>query len=108
MAETVMTRRGPRINRRRFDSLQPGSLIVLEFPESHPDHRYEGVIFLGIRGKGDERCAAFAQYTDHGFLKGREQDNSFEWEAYRFDGRWAYGSGAAPLRCDEVLWEPSK
>jgi hypothetical protein len=41
---------------------------------------------LRIEGEGDEKRAVF------------HDEEIGEWEAYRYNGRWAYGSSAEPLR----------
>jgi hypothetical protein len=44
---------------------------------------------LRIEGEGDDKRAVFSD------------EQIGEWEAYRYNGRWAYGSSAEPLRVIE-------
>lgn len=79
----------------RIDNLTPGSFVELEI-----DGDFENALFVGVRGKGDERRAAFVQ------MAYPPPPHTFEWEAYRFNGHWAYGSSAELLRLSAVLVEP--
>lgn len=46
----------------------------------------EDVLLVKVEGEGDDQRATFL-------------DNEIgEWEAYRWNGRWAYGSSCEPLR----------
>ena len=78
---------------RRIDSLGVGEKVVLDFTGSMGNTGYrETMIFKGITGEGEKRRATFAdQYTED------------EWEAYRYNKHWAYGSSADRLRVVEVL-----
>ena len=72
---------------KRIDSLKPGTTRELQFNAEFqgPGRAYrEEATFLGIEGTGDERRARF--------------DSGYEWEAYRYNGHWAYGSSAETLR----------
>jgi hypothetical protein len=72
----------------RIDNLAVGSEITLRFHGSNGNQTHEETfIFRGISGEGDERRATF-QYS------GNVDD---VWEAYRYNGRWAYGSSADRL-----------
>lgn len=82
----------------RIDNLKPGTIVVLDTGYDEP----ERAIFLGIDGEGDEREARFAQ-----FLAGPGPARIQEWQAYRFNGRWAYGSGASALKLVDTLGELS-
>jgi hypothetical protein len=75
----------------QIDGLRPGAIVALKFhkdPEASmfPEPYYEGAIFHGIDGEGDERRARFRSSNEAGIW--------FEWEAYIHEGHWAYGSGA--------------
>lgn len=80
----------------RIDTLTPGDTVRLLYAGSatfgNGPHEGEAV-FLGISGAGDARRATFRDTT------GRQ----ITWEAYRYNGHWAYGSSAEPLRLLEVL-----
>lgn len=79
----------------RIDKLEPGQRVRLLFTGSFNGRPYEeNAIFLGISGEGDDREATFQQ--DH-------DGQPFKWDAYRYDGGWAYGSSAERLRLLEVL-----
>lgn len=80
---------------RRIDSLEAGSAVVLEFVGSMGNATYtEKSVFQGIEGTGDKRRARFVD---------NQTAVPFEWEAYRFNGHWAYGSSADRLRLLEVV-----
>lgn len=66
----------------RIDNLEPGTEVTLFF---HGEQDSEPAVFLGLKGEGDSRHAKFR--SEHG-----------EWEAYRYNGRWAYGTGADRLQ----------
>lgn len=79
---------------RRIDSLVTGDKVVLEFTGSMGNSGYtDTVVFKGIEGEGDKRRATFADVYDA----------SSEWQAYRYNGYWAYGSSADRLRLLEVI-----
>lgn len=79
---------------RRIDSLAIGTKVLLEFTGSMGNSGYtETMIFKGIEGTGDDRRATFAD----------EYDASAEWQAYRYNGYWAYGTSADRLRLLEVI-----
>lgn len=74
---------------RRIDSLNVGDKVRLEFCGSRSlgnDPYTDDCVFEGIVGEGDARRAVFG-----------------DWEAYRYNGGWAYGSSAERLRVLEVL-----
>lgn len=76
-----------------IDTLTPGREVNLRFYGS-PDIGNlpydESAVFLGITGSGEERRARFETVG--------EDDRLIEWEAYRFEGDWAYGTSAQLLR----------
>lgn len=79
---------------RRIDSLAIGTKVLLEFTGSMGNSGYtETMIFKGIEGEGDKRRATFADVYDA----------SNEWQAYRYNGGWAYGTSADRLRLLEVI-----
>lgn len=89
----------------RIDKLTPGDFVELEFCGSGSlgNNAYDGkAVFLGIIGEGDDRTAKFAQSEDS--PRGFEQFvRMYEWEAYRYNGHWAYGTSAERLRLLRVL-----
>jgi hypothetical protein len=73
----------------RIDNLTPGTTVTLRFngPKSLGNAPWEEeFLFLGIEGSGDDRHARFTS-----------DDLSGAWEAYRYNGHWAYGSSAERL-----------
>lgn len=79
---------------KRIDSLKPGTQVTVRFMREYqfggPDD--EKFFFHGILGEGDDRRAVF------GPTASLDQNYRDSWEAYRFNGRWAYGSSAETLR----------
>lgn len=79
---------------KRIDSLKPGTEVTIrymrEFQFGGPLD--ENLFFHGILGEGEDRRAVFSDRAD--------LDASWKssWEAYRYKGRWAYGSSAETLR----------
>lgn len=74
-------------NKIRIDQLQAGQEVTLKFhgSKSIGNEPYEEThTFLGIVGEKDDRRAVFS-------------DGSTQWEAYRYNGGWAYGSSAERL-----------
>lgn len=69
---------------KRIDSLTPGTRITLWFEGTWGNASEEDAVFVRIEGEGETREAVF--------------DQGFEWNAYRYNGHWAYGSGANRLR----------
>lgn len=72
----------------RIDKLAPGTVVELAF---HSRSRVtapwvQDCTFVDITGVGDERRATFVA------------DDTGNWDAYRFDGHWAWGSGADRLQ----------
>lgn len=81
----------------RIDSLKPGDTVELAFSHyGNKDETYEYAVFLGIKGEGDTRRAEFIQ-------RERGDTSVFNWEAYRFNGRWVYGTSAERLRVQEIV-----
>jgi hypothetical protein len=73
---------------KRIDLLPPNTEVVLKFHGSFGNESFtQNAIFLGIEGTGDELLARFRSPDSRGNT----------WEAYRFNGRWAYGTGADRL-----------
>ena len=73
---------------KRIDSLKTGSRVTVKFHGSKNlgnESWTDTVTFYGITGEGDYRVARF--------------DN---WYAYRYNGRWAYGSSAERLSLVDV------
>jgi hypothetical protein len=69
----------------RIDSLRQGAQVNLRVHSSSVNEGYDTVAFFtGIVGEGDDRRAGFS-YTNGG---------GSDFEAYRFNGRWAVSSDA--------------
>ena len=77
------------MKRIKIDDLEPGTAVLLEM-HNRSEATEEHALFLGVTGEGDSRRAHFSQMLKPGA--------SFDWEAYRFGGRWAYGSSADRMR----------
>lgn len=90
-------RKVPRTPKPRIDTLTPGTEVTLDFAGRYA----EDVTFLGIDGEGDDRRARFRSYDN-------DQARYYEWEAYRYEGRWAFGIGAGTLRLVSVESTPAK
>lgn len=75
----------------RIDKLTPNSKITLNFYAGSSVAFTEDVTFLRIEGEGAEREAVF-----HSVPAGKPAD-AYTWRAYRFQGRWAYGTSADRL-----------
>lgn len=79
----------------RIDSLHPGSIVALKFhARSYNGPREESSFFVKITGEGNDRRATFMSKDYDGSL--------YEWEAYRHNGHWAYGSGGDRLSVLDV------
>jgi hypothetical protein len=76
----------------RIDSLAKGDVVVLKFDGNG---RKETALFCRIDGSGPERQAVFAQVGTGGY--------SYEWAAYRYGTRWAYGTSAGKLAIEEIV-----
>lgn len=93
--EHVLTNETPKVKPiTRIDQLTEGMEVVLRFD----GHREESAKFLRMVGKGDSRRATF-QSWDKPFGKDLIP---YEWEAYRYNRRWSYGSGAGRLKLVSV------
>ena len=75
----------------RIDSLAANQNVLLQFAGYT-----ERALFKGVSGSGDERVAKFTSVDS-------DTHKIYEWEAYRYCGRWAYGTSAQPLRAIEIL-----
>lgn len=76
----------------RIDSLTPGSFVTLRF-NGATDHT-EQATFVRVKGEKQDRRAVFYSVGRNG---------GYEWEAYRFNGGWAYGSSAERLSLVNVV-----
>ena len=83
------------MKRIQIDRLEPGTAVLLEMFNRSEALPPEHALFLGVVGEGESRRAHFSQMLKPGA--------SFDWEAYRFGGRWAYGSSADRMRVVGVL-----
>ena len=68
----------------RIDTLQPGATVQLLFHGRYGDFMTQ--TFVGISGTGDDRRATF------------HDDTTGDWDAYRYEGGWAYGTSAERLQ----------
>lgn len=77
---------------KKIDNLESGQAVRLQFNGK----RIEAALFVSMidADKGDDRRARFVQIAG---------DQSYEWDAYRYNGGWAYGSSAQRLSLVEVL-----
>lgn len=74
----------------RIDQLEPGTKVTLRFGGSFGNHTHlDESYFVEIKGSGEDRRAVFS-FTE-------KVDEHSTWEAYRYNGRWAYGSSADRL-----------
>lgn len=67
---------------KQIRNLTPFSMVVLKL-----DGFEEPAQFIGLNEKGAK--AVFRTFTPTGEF--------YDWEAYRFKGRWAYGTGAEKI-----------
>lgn len=73
----------------RISNLKPGQTVTLLFRGSKVlgNAPYsDEVIFQGITGTGEDQRATFL-----------DENGENPWEAYRYEGRWSYGSSAERL-----------
>jgi hypothetical protein len=73
----------------KIDQLEPGTKVTLLFhgSKSLGNSSYTSEeVFVRMTGTGEDRRAWFTT-----------SDGTYEWEAYRYQGRWAYGSSAERL-----------
>jgi hypothetical protein len=78
---------------KRIDKLKSGTQVTLKFHGSKSlgnDPYIEDAIFVGIYGVGDDRRARFMSAN-------ATIGNTGGWDAYRFNGHWAYGTSAERL-----------
>jgi hypothetical protein len=80
----------------RIDSLTPGSSVTLSFKTWGTTYE-ERAIFIKIIGEGNDRKARFLSVNSPG-------EQTYEWDAYRYQGRWVYGSSAQALSLASVDW----
>lgn len=85
----------------RIDRLERGAFVELDI-----NGRYiERAMFIGIVGEGDARRARFvsAFKGEGNAITEGDRKGYAEWEAYRYNGRWAYGSSAERMTVEAVL-----
>lgn len=75
----------------RIDKLTVGQNVLLGFVGHTERARFEGII-----GEGDKRRAKFISVDPN-------SGKIYDWEAYRYLGRWAYGTSAQALRLLKVF-----
>lgn len=73
----------------RIDNLNNGDAVRLDLAGDE-----EVALFVAVNGEGNDRRATFVQVTPAG---------SYEWDAYRYNGGWAFGTSADRLRLVEVI-----
>lgn len=80
----------------RIDKLEPGQIVTLAFHKGASTTMEKGgrvdeedAVFLGIDGEGDDRTARFVSASTRWGMH--------YWRAYRFQGRWVFGSSAERL-----------
>lgn len=71
-----------------IDKLQPGTQVTLGFAQRGKSSE-EPAVFVKLTGEGESRHATFRQDDKNG--------NPYEWDAYRNNRRWVYGSSAQRL-----------
>lgn len=76
--------------RPKMGQLQPGQQVLLGFKGSD-----EVAWFVAMEGEGESRRIKFLQNGPDG--------KPFDWEAYRYEGHWAYGTSADRLVLRQVL-----
>jgi hypothetical protein len=83
---------------KRIDNLEPETPVRLRFCGGFAGNqvREEDAVFVQIVGEGNDRRATFRSSYPN------PEDGTYEWDAYRYNRRWAYGSSAEPLRLLEV------
>lgn len=81
---------------KRIDQLTPGTQVVLGFVGWGNTLTTDNATFVGVTGAGDDRRATFRSANTH------SPRGSYEWDAYRYNGGWVYGTSAQRLRLLEV------
>jgi hypothetical protein len=87
---------------KRIDSLKPGTPVRLKFCAEFQgkDQAYEeDAVFVALTGEGNDRRATFGSPDQR--VPGEDRV-WYQWDAYRYKGRWVYGSSAETLRLVEV------
>lgn len=78
---------------KRISKKNEGQLFHLLFDKNTrwtgPVQDMKDVLLVKVEGSGDDARATFSD------------DQIGEWEAYRYNGRWCYGSSCEPLRVIE-------
>lgn len=66
----------------KIEDLKPGQIVILWFS-----------------GDGYVKKAKFLKSVSHDYVEFEsiQDDRSYTWPAYIFNGRWCYGANAAPL-----------
>lgn len=84
----------------RLDKIARGSFLLLDLN----GHEFSA-LFIGIAGEGDDRRARFVSTHkgEDNRITGGDRDGFSTWEAYRYNGRWAFGASAERLSVVEVL-----
>lgn len=83
---------------KRIDQLQPGDRVQLRFDGRDET---EPATFVKLEGEGDDRLATFSQTQAQSTATGVEPVD-YEWDAYRYNGRWAFGTSAQRLSLASV------
>ncbi len=86
----------------QIKSLKPGQQLILTFKNaSNKVISEEEATFVSYAKNGDEQTATFSQVNP-------TTGKTYEWDAYRFQNRWVYGSSAEPLSIKELVDTPAK
>ena len=81
----------------RLDKLAEGTGVMLNFHVGKRIVETSEARFVRMEGEGEDRHAVFRS-------RGRKGKNGwYEWEAYRYKGRWAYGSSADLITVHSIL-----
>lgn len=82
-----------------IDELQSGQRVELMFcgsKELGSKPHTRQAWFAGIQGEGEDRRAWFQTRIPG-------DSRCYQWDAYRYDGDWAYGTSAERLRLIRVI-----
>ena len=80
----------------RIDTLKAGQKVTLGFYYGGTKVE-ESAEFVRVEGEGERRHATFTSTTE---ING--EPRTYEWQAYRYHKRWAYGTGADRLTLVKV------
>lgn len=81
---------------KRIDTLKSGEKVTLGF-YYQGQRTLETAEFVKVEGDGEKRRATFISETE---INGERR--KYNWQAYRYHGRWSYGTGADRLTLVKV------